>query len=142
MDYRLKVEHAAAYFNAENRVVHIAYEGDLDGEVTIQVYDWLEKLYEEIDIQTIRGEIFDFRKVTSFAPDNLTKARRNSNRINMKTDVSQCPVALLVSDFYHEEILRSGMRISPEHARKRIVWSEEEAHSFIEEWQRTNDPAT
>jgi len=135
----LQVEHAQARFDEDSRLVHVTYTGEIDGNATVAVYDWLEQLYHEVDINTIRGQVFDFRQVTSFAQDNLVLARRNSSRMNMKTDVSHCPAALLISDFYHEEILRTGMRISDQNVRKRIVWSYDDALDFINNYTPTAD---
>jgi len=131
----LKTEHAQAHFDPQTRLVHVTYTGDLDGDATVAVYDWLDQLYHEVDISSIRGQVFDFQKVTSFAQDNLVLARRNSNRMNMKTDVTHCPVALVIGDFYHEEILRTGMRIREENVRKRIVWNHEDALAFIDAYE-------
>lgn len=134
--YELKVEQASAYYDEESRIVHIAYQGALSSDVTVQVYDWLETLYDAVGLDTLYGQIFDFREVTEFDESNLSTARRTSSRMNMRMDTSHVPVALIVGDFYHEEILRGAMRIPPEHARKRIVWSEDEALAFLQEWHK------
>lgn len=131
---RLEIPNATATYDPETRVARIEYRGILDGDVTIQVYDWLDEIYRDFGIDNMLGQIFDFRKVQSFEESNLTTARRTSNRMNMRVDTSNIPVALLVNDFYHEEILRGSMRIPAEHVRKRIVWSEEDAWAYIKNW--------
>jgi hypothetical protein len=136
--YQLEVDQASAYFDEDTRIVHITYHGVLTGDVTHQVYDWLDELFRQVDLNTIHGEIFDFRQVTEFDQSNLKAARKTSSRMNMKIDTSHLPVALIVGDFYHKEILHSAMRISPEHTRKRIVWSDEEALDFLAEWQKNH----
>jgi hypothetical protein len=118
----------------DTRIVHVTYSGVLTGDANVAVYDWLDELYQDVDITSMYGQVFDFRKVEEFAQDNLKTARRVSNRMNMKIDTSQIPVALLVGDPYHQEILLGSMRISPEHRRKKIVWSEDEALEFFEQW--------
>ncbi|MCL4252165.1 MAG: hypothetical protein KJ043_00120, partial [Anaerolineae bacterium] len=95
---------------------------------------WLDDIYRDYGIDNMLGQIFDFRKVQAFEESNLSTARRTSNRMNMRVDTSNIPVALLVNDFYHEEILRGSMRIPAEHVRKRIVWSEDDALSYIKNW--------
>lgn len=140
--HELKTEQAHAYFDEEARIVYVEYQGQLSGDVTVAVYEWLDALFHEIDLQTIHGEIFDFRQVTEFDQSNLKAARKTSSRMNMKVDTSGIPVALLVSDFYHQEILQSAMRISPEHVRKKIVWSEEEALAFINEWKNSRETSS
>lgn len=130
----LEVENARASYDAEKRIVTVEYFGALSASVTIEVYSWLEELFKEVDINSLYGQIFDFRRVEQFAQDNLKTARKTSSRMNMRIDTSNVPVALLVGDPYHQEILRGSMRISPEHVRKRIVWSEEEADLFFKKW--------
>lgn len=131
---RLEIPNATATYDPETRVAKIEYRGVLDGDVTIQVYDWLDDIYRDFGIDNMLGQIFDFRKVQAFEESNLSTARRTSNRMNMRVDTSNIPVALLVNDFYHEEILRGSMRIPAEHVRKRIVWSEDDAWSYIKNW--------
>lgn len=133
-NFRLEIPNATATYDPETRVAKIEYRGILDGDVTIQVYDWLDEIYRDIGIDNMLGQIFDFRQVQSFEESNLATARRTSNRMNMRIDTSNIPVALLVNDFYHEEILRGSMRIPAEHVRKRIVWSEEDAWAYIKNW--------
>ena len=140
MDYHFEIERASINFDPETRIVEIIYRGALDGETNARVYQWLEEFYQEVDISEIWGQIFDFRNVTEFLQDNLKTARRNSTRLNMRTDVSQCPAALVVNDFYHGEILRGSMRVSTENIRKRIVWSRQEALDFFEEWHAEHTP--
>jgi hypothetical protein len=135
---RLEIEQATAYYDAEQRMVRIAYRGSLGSDVTVQVYDWLDKLIQEIGVEKIHGEIFDFSGVTEFQPSNLQTARKTSKRLNVKIDTSQLPVALIAKTFYQEEILRGSMQISPDHTRKRIVKSEDEAFTFIHDWNATH----
>lgn len=132
--HRLEVEQASAYYDLEKHIAYIKYRGVLGSDVTIQVYDWLDELYKEYGTEGFYGQIFDFREVKEFDESNLATARKTSNKMNMRIDTSHIPVALIVSDFYHEEILRTAMRISPEHIRKKIVWSEADAYAFLDEW--------
>lgn len=140
MDYQLEIERASVMYDPETRVIHVTYRGELDGDTNAAVYEWLEQLYQEIGIETVWGQVFDFREVSEFQQENLKTARRTSTRMNMRTDVSSCPAALIVSDFYHEEILRGSMRVVAENVRKKIVWSEDEALQFLEEWHAQNEP--
>jgi len=134
--HKVDTEQASAHLDDENSIIYIVYYGILTSEGPKIVYSWLGELFEEIDINSINGQIFDFRQVEEFAQENLKTARRTSNRMNMQIDTSHIPVALLISDPYHQEILHSSMRISPEHSRKKIVWSEEEALAFFEQWHK------
>ena len=135
---RLEIENATAYYDDESQLIRIQYSGALGGQVTVDVYQWIGKLVEEIGVEAVRGEIFDFRDVTTFMPDNLMEARRKSRGFNLRNDISHLPVAMVIGTAYHEEILRGPMQNPPENARKTIVYSEEEAVQFIEEWHTAN----
>lgn len=135
-DYELAIDRASAYFDPEEGIAYITYSGSLDGEVTVQVYDWLSALYDKVGLENIYGQVFDFRAVENFDQSNLTTARRTSNRMNMSKDTSQFPVALIVANHAQEEILRGPMRIPEGHVRKRIVWSQDEAIEFLHSWNR------
>jgi hypothetical protein len=137
----LKIDNATTHHDTGSGITYITYRGVLDSEVTVQVYDWLNTLYEAVGIDSIYGQVFDFRAVKQFAESNLTTARRTSNRMNMVNDTSKFPVALLVENHLQEETLRGPMRIPEQHARKRIVWSEDEAHQFLQEWNKSKDRA-
>lgn len=132
----LQIDQATAYFDGEQRIAYVAYRGSLGDAVTVQVYAWLDQLFKQVDIHSIAGEIFDFSKVVEFQPSNLETARKTSKRMNLKRDVSHLPVALVVENNYQLGMLETAMRISPEHTRKRIVWSHEEAQDFIRQWNR------
>jgi hypothetical protein len=138
-DEVLEIEQASARYDAETRITYITYRGELDAAVTIQVYDWLDRVYKAVGIENVYGQIFDFRKVIEFAPSNLSTARRTSNRMNMSLDTSHFPVALIVATRSQEEILRGPMRIPEGHQRKAIVWDEKEAHDFLDSWYENKD---
>lgn len=138
----LQVEQATAYFDEERRYIRVAYRGSLGSDVTVQVYDWIDRVVKQIGVDGILGEIFDFSEVTEFQPENLQTARKTSKRMNVRLDTSSLPVALVVKTFYQEEILRGAMQIAPGHARKRIVKSEAEALAFIEEWSALRKDST
>ena len=131
---RLETEQAQAFFDEDNQIVYVAYSGSLGSDVTVTVYDWLDRLIKSIGLDVIQGEIFDFSGVTEFQESNLQTARKTSKRMNLRVDTSKIPVALVVDSFYQEEILRGSMQISPDHVRKRIVHSQDEAQAFLEEW--------
>ena len=130
----LQRENAEAQFDEESRIAYITYRGQLDADATNAVYDWLSNLVQEIGMENLFGEIFDFREVKEFMPDNLIEARRNSRRYNMRNDVRSLPVAMVISNYYHEEILRGPMQNVEENKRKAIVWNMENAEAFLYGW--------
>jgi hypothetical protein len=138
MTERLELEQATASFDEARHLIRVAYRGSLGADVTVQVYNWIDELVKAVGLETVQGEIFDFQNVSEFKEENLQMARKTSKRMNIRLDMSQLPVALIVKTFYQEEILRGAMQVTPEHQRKRIVRTEEEALAFIDEWNRTH----
>jgi hypothetical protein len=130
----LQHDNARARYDSDSGIAHITYTGYLTGEASTAVYDWLADVTQAIGIENMRGEVFDFRDVTEFMPDNLMDARRNSRRYNVKNDVRRLPVAMIVKDFYQEEILRGPMQNVRENARKTIVRTMDDALGFIRDW--------
>lgn len=133
-NFELVINNATAAYDPSTHIITVAYRGVLDGDVTANVYGWLEELYKKVSVTQVKGQIFDFRQVERFDDSNLTVARRASNRMNMLQDTSQFPVALIVANPEQEEVLRGPMRISEGHQRKRIVRNADEALSFIDNW--------
>jgi len=132
----LATPNASARYDEERNVVWVTYTGLLDAGATASVYRWLAEFFEARDNQSIDGEVFDFRKVDTFGPDNLFEARKKSRGFNLKQDVSTLPVAMICANFYQEEILRGPMQNVPENNRKTIVKTEAEALTFIENWHK------
>lgn len=130
----LDTPQASAKYDADHNVVWVTYRGVLDAEASTRVYQWLAEFFNVHDNQDIDGEVFDFREVQSFGPDNLFEARKKSRGFNLRQDITHLPVAMICSNFYQEEILRGPMQNVPENQRKRIVRTDEEAFDFIAEW--------
>jgi len=140
---KLEIEQATAEYNADQKIIMVKYSGYLNAETNTAVYKWLQEFFEIVEIDEVRGEIFDFRDVIEFAADNLMEARRKSRRMNLTRDVTNLPVAMIVKDFYQEEILRGPMQNVPENQRKKIVNRMADAYKFIQEWHKddTNQQA-
>jgi len=137
---KLDQEQVSAYFDDENNIAHITYSGILGADDSAAAYKWLGELIDHIQIENIYGEVFDFRDVKQFQPDNLIDARKHSRKLNLRVQIHGTPVAMIVRDSVQEEILRGPMRIVPENRRKRIVHSLEEAYAFFEEWHKEEHP--
>lgn len=134
----LKQERVEAYYNPEEKIAYVVYSGILGADDSAAAYQWLNSLIQEIGIENIQGEIFDFTNVRQFQPDNLIDARKNSRKLNLKVDIHSTPVAMVVRDTVQEEILRGPMRNVPENKRKRIVHSRDEAYAFFREWHASH----
>ena len=136
----LQQENAQAHFDPESHIAYITYNGILTADTSVAVYDWLADLTEAVGIDNVYGEVFDFREVEEFMPDNLISARKNSRRMNMRNNVKKLPVAMVVKDFVQEEILRGPMQNPKENQRKRIVRTMDEALAFITSYRNQQTP--
>lgn len=135
MEFRtLEHPNANAHFDPESHIAFITYQGSLSADASSAVYAWLGELSSTVGLEQVYGEVFDFRQVTEFMPDNLMEARKKSRQMNLRMNVKKLPVAMIVKDFYQEEILRGPMQNVEENRRKTIVRSMEDALSFIEKW--------
>jgi hypothetical protein len=130
---RIDTDHFSAWYDDEQQILHVVYQGVLTADTTAQFYRWLGEVIQRCpqDVVRAKGSIYDFRGVTGFDSRNLTSAQRQSQQLNNKADMSGHPVALLVDSYLQEQILRVELKISPQQDRKRIVHSEEEAYAFI-----------
>lgn len=136
----LKQDTVDAHLDADSGIVYITYRGVLSADVTTAVYNWLADVVQAVGIENLYGEIFDFCKVTEFLPDNLVAARRRSRRYNMRHNVRRLPVAMIVSNYYQEELLRGPLQNVEENQRKTIVRSLDEARAFLDRWHTHNAP--
>lgn len=132
----LEHPNVTAHYDETLRVAYITYRGKLDADASVSAYNWLADL--NIAVGVPYGEVFDFRQVTEFMPDNLMEARKKSRRRNMRPTIHNMPVAMVVKDFYQEEILRGPMQNVPENQRKAIVHTVEDALTFLHQWHALN----
>jgi hypothetical protein len=135
----LEHPNAKAHFDEDTRIAFIRYSGYLTAEVSTVVYDWLADVNQAYGVPY--GEVFDFRDVTEFMPDNILEARKKSRRRNLRGEVHHMPVAMIVKDYYQEEILRGPMQNVPENPRKTIVKAMDEALAFLHQWHARNPQA-
>ena len=136
---QLEKVHVECHYNAEKRIAYVTYKGILDADASDSAYDWLYKLIGNIGVDHLYGEVFNFRGVTVFTTENLIDAMRKSRKMNISITAKTrlFPVAMIVANTMQEEILRGPMRVPPENVRKRIVYSMEEAHRFLDQWHTT-----
>ncbi len=130
----LILQQVSAHFDEESNIAFIRYSGILGADESNAAYRWLAVLLEAVGVENVYGEIFDFTAVKQFQPENLVDAKKNSRKLNLRVNIHETPVAMVVRDAVQEEILRGPMRNVPENKRKRIVYSEEEALAFFKEW--------
>jgi len=134
----LELEQVSTKYDPESRIAYITYRGALGPDASGAAYKWIDRLINEVGIAHVYGEIFDFRQVLEFLPENLMDARKKSRRMNMKNNITNLPVAMIVNGLVQVEILRGPLQNVPENARKRIVYSMDEALAFLDEWHEQN----
>jgi hypothetical protein len=141
---KLETANVIAHFDEEDSVLRITYIGQVTPDVTESVYSWIGRLIVSSggNVGLARGSIYDFRQVTDFVNRNLSTAQRESSQLSRKVDVSNHPVALLVDTFYQEQFVRLSMKVSKQDNRKRIVHSEADALTYIDEFHLKLTPQT
>jgi hypothetical protein len=138
---KIEAEQFTAWYDDDVNILYVVYKGILTSDVTAQVYRWLGESIQRRPQEVVRakGSIYDFRQVTGFDSRNLTSAQRQSQQLNAKVDISNHPVALLVSTPLQEQIIQVELNISPQQDRKRIVRTEEDAYNFIVSFHGANE---
>lgn len=136
----LSTPQVRAYYDPAEHIVHVVYQSEVTPQVTKEVYSWTADLAQKVPPGTVRGAIYDFRATTQFVAANISTVQRESRTLNSKVNMSNIPVALIVTTLMQEQMVRVGMKITPEENRKRIVKSEEEALSFIQQWHARSHP--
>ena len=138
MDFpRVDRQDLTAYFDPTSRLTHVIYRGSMTAKMTIDVYRWIIDFANhlaESERKKVRGSIYDFREVTGFSDYSISTVQRESKQLNFNLDVSKIPVALLVESMMQENMIRVAMKVTAQEYRKRIVFSEEEALAFFEEF--------
>jgi hypothetical protein len=137
----LQNEHITAHFDESTHLIRVTYGTDLPIETPVLFYRWLESLAETIDIQTVRGGIFDFRKMKTIHPAILGRTSKESRTANRKLDMSHIPIAFVTTTLYQSEVARILIQLTPQPERRHIVQSEAEAMLFIDAWNKTHADA-
>lgn len=135
---RLDTPYVTGYFDEEDKLLKVTYRGTLTSEVTNTVYRWLAQLISASagDISGARGSIYDFRELTAIDMSNLLAAQQNSTHLNVKFDMRNHPVALIVGTDEQRDFVKLTMHVTPEETRKKIVTSIVEAQQFIDEFHQ------
>lgn len=136
--FSVETEKFSAHYDINTCLLNVAYHGILSPAMTTEFYKWLGSMMRDYPehVMKARGSIYDFHDVTEFENSNLTTASRQSQQLNMRTDLKNHPVALVVKNKLQEQILRLAMKITPHDERIRIVWSMEEATNYINDFHR------
>lgn len=118
--------------------LHARYIGLLDGQLSSDTYAAFFAFFDTHGLESVKAITLDFRQVTKFHQTNLSATRRESRTANTHYDLSRIPVALLVMNHTQEQFVKVSSKITGTETRVRIVWSEEEAAAFFDEFHFSN----
>lgn len=132
----LKTDNVSASYDPETRIATVTYYGALTPSITAQAYAWIFSGAQKLGVENIYGGIIDFREVTTFELANIRTVKREHTMHRGEVDFSTLPTALLVKTMYQEQMVRVSMRVTDQSSRLRIVYDEDEAHTFIKNWHQ------
>jgi hypothetical protein len=124
----------SAYFDLENDVLFVSYYGVLDASTSGNLTTWLDQMAEVIGTRPIRGMVFDLRKVVRFKRENLFTTAEQTEQLQEQLDHQKFPVALVVANYYQEQMAKITLLVTPDANRRQIVYSMESALTYIESW--------
>lgn len=131
----LNIDGASIWYDRTTDFMRINYYGVITPQTTFDVYS---KMIENIgiigDVKKVRAGLFDFRQVNAFDNTNLRTVQRSSQTMNTSYDMNHIAVALIVGNVRQERMVITAMKVTPQEARKRVVFSFADAHRFIEEF--------
>ncbi len=120
-----------AHFDIDTSILNVAYYGVLDSDSAVDLHTWIEQMRDTIGARPIKGVIFDFRKVVRFKRDNLYTTAQQSQQLQQHTESRQCPIALIVSTYYQEQMVQIMMLTATDAEMRRVVHTEEEARYYV-----------
>ncbi len=124
----------SAYFDIERNLLFVTYYGVLDASASGNLNEWVDQMREVIGVRPVRGMIFDLRKVVRFKRENLFTSAEQTLQLQEHLDNQKYPIALVVTNYYQEQMAKITMLITPDASRRHIVYSMEEATSYIQSW--------
>lgn len=133
-EYGLSTDTASLWVNSEAQFTYILYYGIVTAQTTIDVYSRMFGNMDSISIESVKAGIFDFRHVSGFDNSNTRTVQQKSGTINRSYDMSRVAVPLIVGNFHQQQMVHVAMKVSPQEERKKIVFSEDEAYTFINEF--------
>jgi hypothetical protein len=127
----LNSKSVAAHFDLQHNILHVAYRGILDASTNGNLHDWVAQMRDVAGDKTLKGIIFDFRKVVRFKRDSLYNAREQSQKLNQHINGEGYPIALVVSNYYQEQMVGITLLVTNDAHLRKIVRSQEAALDYI-----------
>jgi len=135
----LITKNLTAIVDEGTRLVCYKYGTEITIEDIVAVYARIKADMEAgFKEDRFRGGIMDFREVKKFPLGNTLTVNQESTKVQNVVDLSVVPVALIVSNVQQEVKIRMTMMGSGAH-RKCVVYSEQDALAFINEWNIQHD---
>lgn len=131
---KLNEANVTGYFDSQKRIFYISYRNTLDAETSLNAYSWLFVQGGLVGLENIYAFIFDFTQVQKFEKDNTLTTKRQSQTARAAVDLSRIPAALIVKTVYQEQMVLLSTKVNDVEERTRIVKSQAEAMSFIEQF--------
>ncbi|MEM9776046.1 MAG: hypothetical protein AAF902_15825 [Chloroflexota bacterium] len=134
----LVMENATAYIDPETHLIVYTYRNVLSEVETIASFNWIQShLY--IGSDNVRGTIFDFRDVKTFALGETVVAKEKNEDSNNIDGIHLIPVTYIVTNVKQEIKIRMSRMIGSNAPRRTVVHSQEQSLEFINEWNIANN---
>lgn len=127
----------SGHFDPYRRIFFVFYKGTLTADATNKAYAWLFTQGQVVGgIDNIYAFVFDFTEVGKFRRDNTFASRKQSITARANIDLSRVPAALVVKNFYQEQMVLLSMKVNRVEERAKICNSHAEAMTFIDQFHR------
>src|SRR5690242_16635271 len=130
---KLNEVNVIGHYDSYKRIFYVSYRNILNAESTALAYGWLFTEVPKINIENVYAFIFDFTLVAKFERENTMAAKRQSQTARAVVDLSRIPAALIVHTVLQEQMVLLSTKINEVEERTRIVKSQAEAMTFIEQ---------
>ncbi|MFW5690882.1 MAG: hypothetical protein ACOCXZ_00160 [Chloroflexota bacterium] len=91
--------------------------------------------------EKLLGIIFNFYHVERFARGNLLAVQAETYRTHERLNLEHTPIALIVRTLVQEQVVKLSTLSTPWRGRAQIVYSMDEAITFLRRWKREHTDA-
>ena len=130
----LNETNVTGYYDSYKRIFYVSYRHTLNAEASTQAYGWLFTEVPKVNIENVYAFIFDFTQVHKFGLENTIATKRQSQTARAVVDLSRIPAALIVHTVVQEQMVLLSAKVNEVEERTRIVKSQAEAMTFIEQF--------
>jgi hypothetical protein len=131
---KLNEANVVGHYDSYKRIFYVSYRNTLNASTSAIAYGWLFTEVPKINIENVYAFIFDFTQVHRFERENTVATKRQSQTARAVADLSRVPAALIVNTVLQEQMVLLSTKINEVEERTRIVKSQAEAMTFIEQF--------